>query len=63
MKCFDIERMRSGYFAVVPKGQLGTCGWYPKAWQLVYVKDPAKAVDTFLEANNNWSLEDLKGVA
>ena len=24
-------------YAVRPKGQLGTCGWYPSAWTVAYV--------------------------
>jgi hypothetical protein len=30
-------RLRSGKWAVRPKGQLGTCGWYPYPWNVVYV--------------------------
>lgn len=26
-----------GRYAVRPDGQLGTCGFYPKAWTVVYV--------------------------
>lgn len=25
-------------WAVRPEGQLGTCGFYPRAWQVCYVK-------------------------
>lgn len=24
-------------YAVRPEGQLGTCGWYPVAWQVQYI--------------------------
>ena len=30
-------QLRSGEWAVRPKGQLGTCGWYPYPWTVVYV--------------------------
>lgn len=57
--CFDIDHLPSGRLAVIPKGQLGTCGWYPKAWQCVFVENPENAVDAFLAANKNWSWNDF----
>jgi len=30
--------LRDGQWAVRPKGQLGTCGWHPYPWTVVYVK-------------------------
>lgn len=30
--------LRDNTYAVRPKDQLGTCGWYPKPWTVVYVK-------------------------
>jgi hypothetical protein len=30
--------LRDNTWAVRPVGQLGTCGWYPKAWTVQYVK-------------------------
>ena len=30
--------LRGRTYAVRPIGQLGTCGWYPFAWQVLYVK-------------------------
>lgn len=29
--------LRNGMYAVRPKGQLGTCGWAPHPWMVVYV--------------------------
>ena len=29
--------LRDGRYAVRPTGQLGTCGWHPKPWTVVYV--------------------------
>lgn len=36
----DLEAtpLRDGMWAVRPKGQLGTCGFYPKGWTVAYVK-------------------------
>lgn len=61
--CFDIDHLSSGDFAVRPKGQLGTIGWYPKAWQCVFVKNPENAFDAFFDANKNWSWNDLYDMA
>ncbi len=30
--------LRDNIWAVRPAGQLGTCGFYPKAWTVRYVK-------------------------
>lgn len=29
--------LRGRTYAVRPAGQLGTCGWWPEAWEIVYV--------------------------
>ena len=29
--------LRANRWAVRPQGQLGTCGWYPEPWNVVYV--------------------------
>lgn len=29
--------LRDNRWAVRPQGQLGTCGWHPKPWEVVYV--------------------------
>ena len=29
--------LRGTKWAVRPQNQLGTCGWYPKLWQVIYV--------------------------
>lgn len=38
----DIElyatKLNNGEYAVKPLGQLGTCGFYPIPWEVVYVK-------------------------
>jgi len=33
----EATRLRDNRYAVHPAGQLGTCGWYPRAWSVVYV--------------------------
>lgn len=30
--------LRDDRWAVRPEGQLGTIGWYPEPWEVVYVK-------------------------
>lgn len=34
---YEAEHLRGNRWAVHPEGQLGTCGWHPKPWQVVYV--------------------------
>lgn len=56
----DIEPLRSGRLSVVPKGQLGTCGWYPKPWTCVFVTKRENPIRAFLASNKNWSWNDFK---
>jgi len=55
-----VDRLRSGSI-VRPAGQLGSVGWYPKAWSAAYVTRKG-AVNSFLANNPNWYFEDIKGV-
>lgn len=41
--------MRPGSYAVRPVGQLGTCGWSPRAWTVVFV-NARSAKDAVAEA-------------
>lgn len=34
----EATHLRDNLWAVRPKGQLGTCGWHPQPWTVVYVK-------------------------
>ena len=34
----DAVRLRNGEWCVRPQGQLGTCGWHPKAWTAQFVR-------------------------
>ena len=34
----EATHLRDNRWAVRPEGQLGTCGFYPKAWTVIYVK-------------------------
>jgi len=40
MSQYEMEAtpLRDGQWAVRPKGQLGTCGWHPYPWTVVYVR-------------------------
>lgn len=40
----EATHLRGQRFAVRPKGQLGTCGFYPEAWQVYYVNAGNKRV-------------------
>lgn len=33
----EATHLRDNLYAVSPKGQLGTCGWYPEPWTVQYV--------------------------
>ena len=44
---------------VRPSHALGTCGFYPKAWQLAVVKKGQPIIDSFLSNNPNWKAEEL----
>lgn len=43
----EVTHLRDNRYAVRPDGQLGTCGWFPFSWTVVYVRarNPAAAVD------------------
>lgn len=45
---------------VGPAGSCGTCGWYPKAWQVARVRGYESPVRAFLRANPNWTREDIE---
>jgi hypothetical protein len=34
----EATHLRDNLWAVRPEGQLGTCGWSPQPWTVVYVK-------------------------
>lgn len=42
----EATHLRGRQYAVRPEGQLGTCGWYPKAWTVQYVNasSPQEAI-------------------
>ena len=35
---YEATHLRGNLWAVHPKGQLGTCGWVPYAWTVVYMR-------------------------
>lgn len=35
---YEATELRNQKWAVRPKGQLGTCGWAPRPWTVIYVK-------------------------
>jgi hypothetical protein len=34
----EAVQLRNGEWCVRPQGQLGTCGWHPKAWTAQFVR-------------------------
>ncbi len=48
----EATHLRGRKYAVRPKGQLGTCGWYPCAWTVQYITahSPEQAI---LKARRN----------
>lgn len=34
----EATKLRDNIWAVRPEGQLGTCGFHPKPWTVIYVK-------------------------
>jgi hypothetical protein len=43
MYVLEATELRPGLYAVRPKGQLGTCGFYPCAWTVQYIKASSAA--------------------
>jgi hypothetical protein len=39
----EATHLRGNQYAVRPRGQLGTCGWSPIAWQVEYVSAPSES--------------------
>lgn len=37
MNTLEATSLGNGRYAVRPRGQLGTCGWYPWAWTAVFI--------------------------
>lgn len=46
--------LRSGGRYVRPAGSLGTCGFYPRAWQIVRIERRETPLAAFLRGNPNW---------
>jgi len=49
----EATELNHGLYAVRPKGQLGTCGFYPVPWEVVYVqaKSAEKAIERARQKN------------
>jgi len=57
----EIDRLRTCTL-VRPSGTLGTCGFYPKAWQVAVLSTRKNPIESFLECNPNWTQSDIKGL-
>ena len=46
MTDLEATHLRDNRWAVRPVGQLGTCGWHPHPWTVIYVnaRDPWDAI-------------------
>lgn len=52
MNHLKATHLRDNRYAVRPVGQLGTCGFYPRAWTVVYVNAHNEA-DAIRKAQHN----------
>ena len=50
----EVEVLCTGHRLVRPKGELGTCGWSPRAWVATYVKRHETPLQAFLRGNPRW---------
>lgn len=55
----EVIRTKSGGYFVRPKGEVGTCGWSPKAWQIAAIRRYEIPMVAFLNANRNWVMSDI----
>ena len=57
-KSIELEatKIRLRKYAVRPRGQIGTCGSFPKPWSVIYVtaSSKSKAVSFVLQSNSEW---------
>ena len=44
---------------VRPSHALGSCGFYPKGWQIAPLKTGQSVIDAFLKVNPNWKLSEV----
>jgi len=44
---------------VRPSHSLGSCGFYPKAWQIAPLKKGQSVIDAFLSVNHNWTIGEI----
>lgn len=64
---YEADCLRGNRYYVRPKGQLGTCGWYPIPWTIFYcnARDSKEALRKFYRSRHDkhpgaslYSLED-----
>jgi hypothetical protein len=55
----EVTQLRNS-LVVRPERACGTCGFYPKAWQVAVMRKRDNAATAFLRANKNWSKDDLQ---
>lgn len=56
----ETVQLDGGTLCVRPRGELGTCGWHPRPWQLAVVEAGEPPLEAFLAANPRWvKLEPL----
>lgn len=51
----EATHLRGNRWAVSPIGQLGTCGWYPVAWEVEYVT--ARSAKEAIQKVNRYAIE------
>ena len=54
----EIIKLITGEF-VKPINECGTCGFYPKAWQIAPIRKKQSPIDSFLNCNKNWNINEV----
>ena len=60
----EIIKLITGEF-VKPINECGTCGFYPKAWQIAPIRHfyfsnvRQSPIDAFLNCNKNWNINEV----
>ena len=54
----EIIKLITGEF-VKPINECGTCGFYPKSWQISPIRKKQSPIDSFLNCNKNWNISEV----
>lgn len=57
---WSFEQLRGECYVVRPKNQLGTCGFYPRAWQAYFVTGLHKAAKLAYQLTLEWQRKNYE---